>query len=235
MPPEATADGPRVLGTDPPDGEVGVDRAGPYGIYFDRQVYPRDVHRGNVFVQSGARTAFVSAWAEPVERAVHVELIGAPLDPDVRHRLVVEDLRDWQGAAMSEPYTAAFETGAAAEGRPVRRVGWAEVAPILSECAWCHGGEAPVLGLDLGSPEGIRETAVGVTAQQTRVGLQEEAPLHGSPTMAGMAVIDVLGGVGRPARSYLVQKLLAEDHGGAPGRDRVLLLSLWIRNGAPTE
>lgn len=238
IPVERAADGPIVLGTDPADGDVGIDRATELRVFFDRQLYPRDLHRGNVRVQSGARSAFLSAWFEPVERVLHAEIIGAPLDPEVRYRFSVEDLRALDGVPMDGPHVVAFDTGTSADGSsPPPSVSWGEVAPILAECAreGCHGGEVPVLGLDLGTPEGVRATAIGVAAQQTRVGTQEEAVWHGVPTLAGLAVIDVVGGVGRPARSYLMHKLLGELHVERLSASELSLLSWWIRGGALTE
>ena len=86
-------------------------------------------------------------------------------------------------------------------------------------------------------------TAIGVVARQTRVGTQADQVWHGAPTLDGLAIIDVIGGVGRPARSYLVYKVLGDPHAAgdrmpsdAPlSSDELASLSLWIRNGAPTE
>lgn len=246
--PRVVDDGPVVVGTDPADGDVDVDRAAGYRVFFDRNLYPGDVHRGTVRVQSGARSAFLTPWFDPVERALVVDQLGAsPLAPSVRYRLHVEALRDLDGVRMAERHEVSFETGVAAEGDPpVDRVGWADVAPILSEsCATegCHASPDPALGLDLSSAEGVRDTAIAVVAEQSRVGVQDGRIWHGAPSLDGLARIDVVGGVGRPARSYLVYKLLGDPHAaGAPmppeeplGRDRVALITRWIRAGAPTE
>ncbi len=238
LPVDRVADGPVVVGSDPSDGDVGIDRARRFRIWFDRQLFPRDAHRGNVRVQSGVRSAFLSAWFEPVERVLHAELIGASLDPEVRYRLTVEDLRDLGREPMDSPYVVTFDTGTSADGGPRQpSPGWDGAAPILAGCATdgCHGGEAPALGLDLGTPEGVRLTAIGVVAQQTRVGIQEDEVWHGAPTLDGLAIIDVVGGVGRPARSYLMHKLLGEAHATPPSLAELSILSWWIRDGAPTE
>ncbi len=238
--------GPVVLATDPADEQTGVDRADGFLVFFDRYVSPRDVHRGRVRVQSGSRAAFVSPWFEPVERALRVELIGVPLEPSVRYRLWVEGIRDLDGVRMREAHEVTFETGFAAEGRPEPpAVPFERVRPIFAGCAsdGCHGAERPALGLDLSSGEAIARSAVGVVAEETRVGTQAEAPWHGAPTLDGLAIIDVVGGVGRPARSYLMYKVLGDPHaGGDPmppaarlGAAELSALSWWIRGGAPTE
>lgn len=235
--------GPVVLSSAPADGAVDVDRAGPFRVSFDRAVFPRDAHRGNVRVQSGARAALVSVWLEPVDRILEVELLGEPLAPTVRHRLVVEGLRDLALVPMAEAHEAVFETGPRAEGAAPRRESFDRVRPILARCAadGCHGGAAPALGLDLASGEGIQRTAIGVVAEGSRTGTQGDDPWHGASTLAGLARIDVVGGVGRPGQSYLMYVLLEEGAGHAadlvdpPSEEDLRTLSYWIRAGAPTE
>lgn len=246
LPPDRVGHGPVALGSDPTDGDVDVDRAAGFRIYFDRALFPRDVHRGNVWVQSGTRSAFLSAWFEPVERVIYAENIGIPLDPLVRYRLVVEDVRDLDGEPMEGRYEATFETGTSLVGGTARPpVSYADVEPILAGCAvnGCHGGEHPSVGLDLGSPAGIRSTAIRVVARETRVGTQADLVWHGAPTLDGLAIIDVVGGVGRPARSYLMYKVLGDPHAAgdpmppdAPlSAAELSSLSWWIHNGAPTD
>lgn len=246
--PRVIGDGPAVVGTDPADGDVDVDRAAGFRVFFDRSIHPGDVHRGTIRVQSGARSAFLTPWFDPVERALVVDQLGeTPLAPSVRYRLNVEAIRDLDGARMAERHEVSFETGVSADGDPaVEPPAWAEVAPILrAACAaeGCHVAPAPALGLDLSSARGVRDTAIGVVAEQSRVGVQGAQTWHGAPSLDGLARIDVVGGVGRPARSYLVYKLLGDPHvAGAPmppdealPREQVALISDWIRAGAPTE
>jgi len=205
------------MGSDPADGDVDVDRAPTLRVFLDRPIYPGDVHRGHAWVQSGVRSAFLSPWFDPVGRVLTAELIGSPLEPHVRYRMVIEDLRDLDLEPMGRPYEITFETGLEATPRPAPpAVGYDEVRPILAGCSVerCHGGDRPALGLDLSSPEGIQETAIGVAARQTRVGTQAGELLHGAPTLAGLAIVDVVGGVGRPARSYLLYKVLGDPHAG---------------------
>lgn len=250
LPPEApAADGPRVVASDPQSGDQGVDRAVVARVFFDRQLLPRDVHRGTVAVSSGGREAYLSPRFDPIDRVLLVVNAGEALDPNVVWRVSVEGVRDLDRHAMAEPWEIAFRTGADAVGEePLPAVSFAEVEPIFRErCAGggCHGAEAPALGLDLSSAEGVRRTAIGVPADQTRVGVMEDRAWHGSSTFAGLARIDVVGGVGRPAWSYLVYKLLGDPHaegdrmppsGEAPLTAAELrLLSRWILGGAPTD
>ncbi len=246
MPPARDADGPVVLASDPMPGDVDVDRAASFRVFFDRPVLPRDVRRGRVVVRSGGRSAFLSAWFDPVERVMHVENLLPPLDPDVGYRLVVEGVRDLERRPMADAYTAPFTTGAEARGTPTPLAGWADVAPILARCAadGCHGGATPALGLDLSSGAGVEATAIGVAARQTRVGTQDDTVWSGASTLDGLARIDVVGGVGRPSRSYLLYKVIGDPHAAGsvmpPPPDDPLTadeqgrLSRWIRAGAPT-
>ncbi len=235
--------GPVVLSSAPAAGAVDVDRAGPFRLSFDRPVFPRDVHRGNVRIQSGARAALVSVWLEPVDRVLEVELLGEPLAPTVRHRLVVEGLRDLALVPMAEAHEVVFETGLRAEGVAPRSESFDRVRPILAGCAadGCHGGSTPALGLDLASPDGIQRTAIGVVAEGSRTGTQGDDPWHGASTLTGLARIDVVGGVGRPAQSYLLYVLLEEGAGHAtvridpPSEEELRALSYWIRAGAPID
>ncbi|MCA9608195.1 MAG: Ig-like domain-containing protein [Myxococcales bacterium] len=233
--------GPVAVSTEPTEGAVGVDRAGPFRVRFDRPLYPRDLHRGHVRIQSGSTSVFLSPWFEPVDRALHVELLGDPLEPNVRYRMVVEGIRDLSLVPMADPVEVVFETGSEAVGAAPRTETWAAVAPILARCSPCHGGAEPALGLDLSSPEGVERTAIGVVAEGSRIGTQADQPWHGTSTLDGLARIDVVGGVGRPAQSYLLYVLLEEDAGHAtpladpPSEDELRALSWWIRAGAPGE
>lgn len=247
LPPEhPAADGPRVIASDPADGDQGVDRAVVARVFFDRQLLPRDVHRGTVAIRSGERDAYLSPRFDPVDRALVIVNLGEALDPSVVWRVRVEGLRDLDRHAMQEPWEIAFRTGDAIVGEELEPPPtFADVEPILrARCAECHGGEAPVLGLDLSSADGVRRTAIGVPAEQARVGVQGERPWHGTSTLTGLARIDVIGGVGRPAYSYLVYKLLGDEHAAGdrmpPSPSPPLpaaelrVLSRWILAGAPT-
>ncbi|HJL20285.1 MAG TPA: hypothetical protein RMH99_31750 [Sandaracinaceae bacterium LLY-WYZ-13_1] len=235
-----------MLASEPADGATGVPREADYRVFFDRPLHPRDLHRGHVRIESGTRPIFALPRFDPVQRVLHVE--HGTLDPNVRYRLEIEGMRDLGRAEMA-PVSIVFDTGEAlGSSTPTPSPGWDDVAPVLrARCATdgCHGGEAPVLGLDLSSGAAVQRTAIDVAAAQTRVGIQEEAPWEGTETLAGLARIDVVASVGRPARSYLLYKVLGEPH--APGErmppppasalpaGELQLLSDWILAGAPTD
>lgn len=250
IPPELpAADGPRVVASDPQAGDQGVDRAVTIRVFVDRPLLPRDVHRGTVSVRSGERSAYVAPYFDPIDGAIVIANLGEPLDPSVVWRARVEGVRDLDRHAMAEPWEAAFRTGEQADGEvPPPPPRFADVAPILSgRCAerGCHGGDAPALGLDLSSAEAARRTAIGVPAEQARTGAQGDRAWHGSSTLTGLARVDVVGGVGRPAFSYLVYKVIGDPHtigDRMPPSDRapldaaeLRLLSRWILAGAPTD
>lgn len=247
LPPESTApDGPRVLATEPSDGDEGVDRRPVFRVFFDRPLYPRDVHRGHVLVESGVRGLYLLPRFDPVRRELWIEPIGT-MEPSVVYRLRVEGVRDLDRHPMAEPHVATFTTGeVASDPPPLPSAGWDDVAPIFEGCAsdGCHGGARPVLGLDLSSGAAVRRTAIGVPAEQSRVGAQGDEPWV-ADTLAGLARVDVVAGVGRPSRSYLLYKVLGDPHvigqrmppppAAALSTEEAAVLSRWILAGAPTD
>lgn len=246
IPPERPADGPRVLGTEPADGEEAALLDVEVRVFFDRPLLPRDVRRGRVSVRSGARAEFLSMWFDPVGNVLTAESLSPPLEPRVTHRIVVEGLRDLDRQRMPEDETIVFRTSNEAGAPRIALAGWADVAPIFeARCAGCHGGDDPPLGLDLSSADAVERTAVGVAAVQTRVGVQgDEAWPGASAGLDGLPRIDVLGTVGRPSRSYLLYKIIGDPHASGsrmpPAPEPALTLaeqqaiSRWIRAGAPT-
>ncbi|MEC7522743.1 MAG: Ig-like domain-containing protein [Myxococcota bacterium] len=246
VPPDrAPESGPVVLGADPADGEVGVDRAGPFRVFFDRPLFPNDVHRGRVSLQSGSRGVFLAPSFDPVERLL-VVAPQATLDPAAVYRLELEGLRDLGGRPMDD-LVITFETGEDASEPPVEApVAWADVAPIFAGCAesGCHDAEAPALGLDLSSADAVARTAIGVPATQVAIGAREDRVWYGAASLDGLARIDVVAGRGRPARSYLIYKVLGDPHvagermppapaAALPPAD-LRRLANWILSGAPT-
>jgi hypothetical protein len=250
VPPEsAPRDGPHVVASIPADGDENVDRAATFRAFFDRPVLVRDVNRANVTLTSGAVSAFLGLSFDPVDRLLRAENLGEPLDPTVVWELQILNVRDLDRAPMPETFSIAFTTGVDAIGEaPAPPVSFSSVAAIFTEhcaSAGCHVGPTPVLGLDLSSAAAVVATAINVPAEQTRVGVQEADPWHGTSTLAGLARIDVEVGVGRPAASYLVYKVLGDPHAWgsqmppAPGSPlshaELSLLSQWIGQGAPTD
>jgi hypothetical protein len=248
LPPEPRAlEGPRVLSSDPEDGAQGVDRAKSVRVRFDRALAPEDVHRGNVALVSGARSAFLAPRFDPVDHALLLDIAGEPLDPNVLWRVELGELRDLELAPM-EPVTLSFRTGDQAVGDPpLAAPSFADVAPIFERCAsaGCHAGPDAVLGLDLSSAEAIRRTAVGIAAEQVRVGVEGERPWDGADGLFGLARIDVAADRGNPAQSYLLYKVLGDPHiagarmppaPAAPlSEGELRALADWILVGAPSD
>ena len=82
---------------------------------------------------------------------------------------------------------------------------------VLRGCAsaGCHGGEAPVFGLDLSKPSAIRDTAIRVAARQTLNGTSVGAPVANARRFGDdMPRLDP----GNPGNSYLVYKLLVNPN-----------------------
>lgn len=215
---------------------------------------PRTVHRGTVRVESGPQRFFLAVRFDPVDRAIVAEPFDvAALEPNVVYRLKVEGVRDLDDRVIDEPFVATFRTGeelGAIDARP--EAGWAAVEPIFTgRCAGvgCHGpGPAP-LGLDLSSAEAVRRTAIGVLSKQLPSGTTGAEGGSGALALAGLPIVDVVAGSGRPATSYLLYKVLGDPHAfGDPMPPTQLLdpafalsaeelrtLADWILAGAPTE
>ncbi|MAC29896.1 MAG: hypothetical protein CMH59_26015 [Myxococcales bacterium] len=235
---------PQVVESSPGPDEREVGRRPLYRVRWDRRLSPASVTRATVEVRSGPQRRFLSVRFDPVRSELIARDFGdGVLAPRVEYTLRVEGVRDLDGVP-AEPFEVRFWTGEA-EPEPLLETGvtgWAEVAPLLaSRCAdaGCHGGPEPALGLDLGSAEGVRETALGVAAVQTggRVGYPDRG-------LGGFPRIDVTAGGGRPSTSYLVYKLLGDPHAwgepmplGEPPLEEaeIDLVADWILAGAPTE
>ena len=191
-------------------------------------------------LRSGSAGVLVSVRDDPVSReVVVVPFRGRPLFAHVHYTLTVDGVRDLDGAPV-EPARVRFTTGdRVGGGGPLGRTPWAPVAELFAaRCVeGCHGGERPAMGLDLSSAEGVRTTAIGVSAVQT--GGRDGLPLRG---LAGLPIVDALPAGGRPATSYLVYKMLGDTHIlGQPmppdgaGPEETALVADWILAGAPTE
>ncbi len=248
-PPSPASDGPVVLASSPEAGETDVPRLGPFRVLFDRPLFVRTVHRGTVRVRSGVIDHLLSIRFDPVDReVVAVPLDWTPLEPHVRYRLRVSDVRDLDDRVLASPFEAAFTTGDAI-GEPYvpESATFAEVAPILAaRCAdaGCHGTVEPALGLDLSSADGVARTAIGVASRQLPRGTAGSEGAGGALSFSGLDLVRVVGGVGEPAESYLLYKVLGDPHvlgegmppasAGAPLDDaEIHAISAWIEAGAP--
>ncbi len=246
--------GPRVLESSPADGASDFPRLGPFVARLDRRLLPRTVSRATVRLESGVVSPRLSVRYDVLTQSViAVPFTGEPIDPSVSWRFIVDGVEDLDGRPMAEPYVAAFRTGpdpGAGLGEPPV-VGFADIAPILTaRCTGgaCHGPGPAALGLDLSSAIGVRDTAINAPARSFPSGALGPAGGAGAPVFAGLPLIDVVAGAGRPETSYLLYTVLGDPHvAGAPMppalRDdpsagltatELRALSTWISEGAPT-
>ncbi|AKF06491.1 Ig-like domain-containing protein [Sandaracinus amylolyticus] len=246
VPNEPAPDGsaPRVIATVPAPAADDVDRLARMQVVFDRPLAPSSVSAASVRVVSGARVVPIAVHADPTLPGLRI-VPQSELDPDARWELRVEGVRDLDGV-VAQRHVVVFRTGRAASAPPDEVPPWSEIGPLLAQrCGECHGGEASVLGLDLGSAEGVRSTAIRVASRQTGERPRAGAVVTG---LGGMTRIEVFGSAGRPEESYLVYKLLGDPHVAGermppPGdagdhalsRDEIARVAAWIRGGAPTE
>lgn len=230
---------PSVTRASPADGATDVERLTTLRVELDDLLSPRSVSRATVSLRSGPRTHLLSVRFDPVRRAIVArDWGGVPFEPNVEYELRVEGARSLEGAPVP-PVLIRFRTGEALgvverEGT----TGWEQAGPILAtRCAPCHDDVQREQGLALTSAEGVARSAIGVVARQTaRVGGADRG-------LGGMARIHVVAGVGDPAQSYLVYKLL--DHAPILGEPmppaesltsaEVATLVDWILAGAPTD
>ncbi len=226
-----------------------ASRTGPFRVTFDRRLNPATVHRGNVHIESGIAGALLSVRFDVVDMTIiAVPFYGGAIEPNVVHRLTIADVRDLDGAPLPEPRIVRFRTGAEAIPLEVPRPpAWSAVEPVLvRSCGGrgCHASAGAASGLVLDTAEGVRATAIGVASRQVPQAAGGEGA-RVETGLGGMRIIDVVAGVGRPATSYLMYKVLDDPHilGTAmPPRpveplseDEVRLLDAWILAGAPTD
>jgi hypothetical protein len=236
-----------LIASSPPFGAEGVDRRVEILLVFDRPILPRSVTDDTVSLRSGRRQVSIVARADPLLPGIAITLRQL-LDPEVRYEVRVAGARDLDGHEAT-PVSIHFFTGTAvSDPRPLPVPPWSDIAPLFaSACGRCHGGRAPVLGLDLSSAEGIRRTALGVSAVEV-AGMRSGATASLTAGLLGLPRIAVLGGVGRPEESYLVYKLIGDPHvvgdpmpppvDGGPsqlGPEAIRAIAWWIAAGAPTE
>lgn len=194
------------------DAETGESPAG--SVFFEPQWDPYDrvvtfeLPPWNRWIPSTLYSVTVLPPADDSTVAGLRSLDGIALDQP-------ESFSFMAGASVSDPEhdvddtwpTVDFCTGAEADGIP-------GVLPVLraacgtSSCHSSVGGNAPPMGLDLATPDGIRSTAIRVTARQTmRSGMV--GPPSNNPTTFGDSMPRV--DPGNPGNSYLMYKLLIHE------------------------
>lgn len=227
------ATGPQVVSVTPASGSANVSRAPEFVVVLDRPVGPRGFGAESVAIWSGERRFPVRLSVDPTTRSFTV-VPRSILPPDVGFRLELQGFEDLEGRA-AERTEVRFATGTSAVSTPSVTATWAQASAVLANCARCHGGDAPVLGMDLSSAEGVRTSAIGVPAVEVGAG----DPVGVGGGLLGLSRIEP----GAPERSLVIWKLTGDEH--VPGdpmppdapldQAAVQVLVAWIRSGAPTE
>lgn len=213
---------------------VNVSRLPTLHVVFDRPLLPESVHRNTVTLWSGSTRFALSVEPDPTLPGLRARRLGgSSLDGDIEYELRVDGVRSLDGV-LTAPFELHFRTGEDSMEEESPTASWLDAKAIFdAHCVDCHqDGDV----LNLATSEGVRTTAVGVTAS----GRDFRSPRRG---LSGLEVISVLGGVGRPGFSYLLYTLLDDPHllGGAmpPSGplepEEIAVLTDWIRLGAPTE
>jgi hypothetical protein len=104
-------------------------------------------------------------------------------------------IKSLNGNELSHGVVTTFKTGSEKSlERPFEKISWAEGVSTLfkSRCSSCHGGVAPMAGLDLSSQKAVVETAVNVV----------------SPSYQGWQRLSAY----KPGKSYLLYKLFENDY-----------------------
>jgi Bacterial Ig-like domain len=233
----------------PRDGEQGVARARPLRVQLDRRVLPRSVSRANVRLRSGAYAPPIELRYELLTREIVLAFdAAAPLRANTTYGLEVEGLIDLDGFEQPEPWSVLFRTGDALDDDPLPQPADAPGAALalLSErcaSAGCHTAASPAAALDLSSALGVERTALR-TSGQLELGSLGEQGASGVLWVPATRIVDVVAGVGQPASSYLMYKVIGDDHivgdpmpptGPRLRMEDLELLVGWIRRGAPTR
>jgi len=254
-PPRDDEGGPQIITTTPADGELMVQRRGPFVARFDRRLLPRTVSRATVRLESGVVRPLLSVTYDVLTQSViAVPFSDEPIAEDVGWRLVLEGVEDLDGRLMPQAHTVQFRTGRDVgpdRAEPVAPT-FADVAPIFAaRCAdaACHKPGPAALGLDLSSARAVRETAINRPSRSFPSGVIGPAGGAGAPVFAGLPLIEVIAGEGRPETSYLVYTVLGDPHiAGSPmppglrddpgaglTSEELRTIAAWIRAGAPTD
>ena len=233
------------LSTDPADHADAIARRGRITVETHRLVLPSCVTQGAIQLRSGAVSVPIDLRIEPVPRQIWITWRGA-LESETTYQLRVAGLVDLDGSRQPTPHTTYFTTSTQqGEQEPDARVDASAVMALLAaRCAsaHCHDAMHAESMLDLSNASGIERTARN-RAAQVADDSDRPAPL-GSLSHAAVVILDAHAGHGDPARSYLVYKLLGDEHilgdpMPPPGETALSNVELqlivdWIRVGAPT-
>jgi hypothetical protein len=235
------------LASTPANGAEGVDRRARITIELERLPLPNTVTHGTVSLKSGAVGAAFELRFQPLSREVWL-LLQSPLEPHVSYLLDLNGFSDLDGDPQPEPYHARFKTGMQlGTPEPAPQVDVANVLSLLRErcaTAGCHSEADQASGLDLSTRTGIEASARNKPSQAYTDGTTGGDVGRGTLQLAAPLIIAANGPRGSPERSYLVYKVLGEEHilrDPMPppryeplSREEIQLLCDWIYLGAPT-
>jgi hypothetical protein len=234
------------LSTVPAAADSALDRQARIILQADRMLLPNSVNRSAVALRSGAVAPWVDLRLEPQLRQVWITWRGA-LESQTVYELSVTGLTDLDGITQPKPYREFFATGTQAGTRVTDpTIDPQQVLTLLRQrCAraGCHDDAHVSSKLNLGSPDGIESTARNrACALFVDTG---RPPPRGSLYSAAPLILDANVNHGDPARSYLVYKLLGDEHilgdpmppAGEAGLENseIQLIIDWIRAGAATR
>ncbi len=231
--------------------DCGVPRDSPILLRFNRYLRPSTAVRQSIRVTTGeadVSSGFFQPEYDVIERVlVFRRQEGALLEPGALYtiELVVPSdmsvfgLEAFDGAPLAEGVLPLkFDFRAARAEPPMRepppaREPTPKLGSLLASCTSvaCHNSVAsaeqdvPRMGLDLASPQGLRETAIARVAHQTDLSGKAGVVLESPPRFGvGVPVIDP----NRPSNSYLLYKLLRkpENFGGDSCNTRYVDLPL---------
>lgn len=235
--------------SEPRDGEQRVVRDRALRVKLDRRVLPRSVRPANVRLRSGSYAPPIELRYELLTREIVLGFAaGERLQAHTTYGLEVDGLIDLDGFEQPKTWSILFRTGDDLDDEtPPRPADRADAAlALLSErcaSAGCHAAASPAAALDLSSADGVERTALR-TSRQLELGSLGDQGASGVLWVPATRIVDVVAGIGEPASSYLMYKVLGDDHiigdpmpptGPLLSAEDLELLARWIRRGAPTR
>jgi hypothetical protein len=197
------------------------------------------LHSGAVFPPAVVRYALL-------EKQIRIALPAwGPMASDTTYGLEIDGLIDLDGLAQREPYSVYFTTGSelgvAPELEPADVPRALELLRDRCASSGCHAAPLPAAELDLGSARGIEATVTRTSHELELEGVTAQGAA-GALWLPATRIVDVTAGIGDPARSYLMYKVLGDPHivgermppaGPRLSANELASLAAWIERGAP--
>ena len=138
-------------------------------------------------------------------------------------------------------FTTGSELGTAPRPEPADIPRALELLRVRCASSGCHAAPLPAAGLDLGNARGIEATVTRMSGELELEGVAAQGAA-GALWLPATRIVDVTAGIGDPARSYLMYKVLGDSHivgermpptGPRLSANELALLAAWIELGAP--